>query len=117
MMASRCDPIDVTQHINHAEENNGFAAPMTLSGKQKSQLLRALEEVPTSDSMFIHKAKFKGGNLHILVSVDGQLNPEAKHWWSVDLYPDYMSLTEEILSKGNIRCYGSPKKYMRRLLL
>ena len=73
-------------------------------------------------TMTMHRARFKSGNLQILVSflkpqLDSAINTTVRFWWNVDRYPDFTELIEKVLSNRLIPISGTPKRMMKKLFM
>ncbi len=109
------DPVDITQYMTHITENSGLAAPFKLSETQQTNLLQRLLEAPAEGSQVnIHRARFKAGNLQVLLSHENKSRNE-RYWWNISNYPDCHSLSEDIVMHSKLKCSGGPRKFYSNL--
>ncbi|XP_064651976.1 uncharacterized protein LOC135502801 [Lineus longissimus] len=116
MHTCKTEPVDLAKHMQFAEVNNGFAAPCELSSAQQGKLLAALENAPSESEVSISRARFKAGNLQVLVSIPLN-NGDYRYWWSPQWYPDSLPIVENVLSNQLLMCTGTPRKLIQRLAM
>lgn len=108
-------PVDLSLYLTHVNENRGLAAPCQLDESKQSQLLKCLLKAPADETEInLHRARFKAGNLQVLVSHELH-NKTDRYWWDVSKYPDCVELARQVMTDSKLKCSGTPRNFYRNL--
>jgi uncharacterized short protein YbdD (DUF466 family) len=115
-------PVDEHEYVLLLATNKGIAATHKLTHDELKQQFNLMMTAPVDKTMTMHRARFKSGNLQILVSflkpqLDSAINTTVRFWWNVDRYPDFTELIEKVLSNRLIPISGTPKRMMKKLFM
>ena len=107
-------PVDLAPYKQCLKDNNNFAAPCIISEERQSRLLTALEQAPSSDSVYnIERARFnKTGDLQILLSLPLG-NTQYRFWFDPQSDKNCPHIAKVVLDpETRVRCVGSPQKFV-----
>ena len=116
------EPVNEHEYVSLLTINKGIAATHELTHDELKQQFNLMMTAPVDRTMTMHRARFKTGNLQILVSflkpqLDSTTNTTVTFWWNVDRYPNSTELIEKVLSNRLIPVCGTPKKMMKKLFM
>ena len=120
------DPVDLTLHVECSSQNRGLAVPSVLSeDKLRQQMMLILEAPSERNHMVIQRARFKGGNLQVLISVERSETSQVENlqkngsdfrfWLDVENCPEAVGLADFVLLQHKVPCAGSPKNFLMQM--
>lgn len=113
--------IDCSLYLKYISDNQRLGFPFAISKDTLQRQLELILEAPTDSFMSIERARFKSGQLQILLSFQKSAyckkQKEFRFWWSVDKYPDTDKLVSSILENSKIQKVGNPRRAFRDLYL
>ena len=112
---AQSQPVELTSHAENLSHNHSLAVPCPLTDKQQCNLVTALENAPSAQAEYtIVKARFKAGNLQLLLSLPVGTST-FKFWWDPQNDENCPRIVELVLSNRKIPCTGSPGRFVKQL--
>ena len=115
IFCSTCtEPIVLNSYVEHSSQNKGLAVPYPLEKQQIARQLNLLNETP-QENMFIQRARYKHGQLQVLVSLP-RVSNSYSFWWNVSSYADTENIVNYLM-ENRVQITGAPHKMFEKLFL
>ena len=115
IFCSTCtEPVVLNSYVEHSSQNKGLAVPYPLEKQQIARQLNLLNETP-QENMFIQRARYKHGQLQVLVSLP-RVSNSYSFWWNVSSYADTENIVNYLM-ENRVQITGAPHKMFEKLFL
>ena len=122
MCLGNTEPLIQDEYISLLTDNKGIAAKHRLTKDELRTQFDLIMTAPVDKIMTMHRARFKTGQLQILVSfkkpqLNDKMVTDISFWWNIDKYSDTEKLIEQVLMKRTMLICGTPRKMLKNLFM